>query len=161
MGLPQHERVNPPAGPRSPHYLSLDLWRGVACLMVAVSHSTLYVTQGTGTPVFVAGHSAIESIVAATTRLWAGVPLFFVISGYCICAAADSARRKGTPIGVYFLRRVRRIFPPYWIILGLTILTISMIEAFIWPTLFYDDWYSPGRFSAFQRISASNLTDSL
>ena len=49
--------------------------------------------------------------------MWAGVPIFFVISGYCISATADSARRKGLPARTYFWRRFRRIFPPYWIFL--------------------------------------------
>ena len=42
-------------GPRSPRYHTLDLWRGVACLMVVVSHSTLYATD----PSVVAAHGTI------------------------------------------------------------------------------------------------------
>jgi peptidoglycan/LPS O-acetylase OafA/YrhL len=104
--------------PRCPRYPSLDMWRGVACLSVVIFHSTLFcyqAMQSSGQPMDLAGR-----FIAVTARGWAGVPLFFVISGYCISATADSARRKNRPAGRYFVRRFRRIFPPYWICLGLT-----------------------------------------
>lgn len=39
--------------------------------------------------------------------------LFFVISGYCIAASADSCQRKGLGFGRFMLRRLKRIYPPY------------------------------------------------
>jgi peptidoglycan/LPS O-acetylase OafA/YrhL len=61
----------------------------------------------------------MAAVMSGIDRLWIGVPIFFVISGYCISATADSSRRKGTPVITYFYRRWRRIFPPYWIFLGI------------------------------------------
>ena len=43
-----------------------------------------------------------------------GVQLFFVISGYCIAAAVYGMRGKDKPLRQFMIRRVRRIFPPYW-----------------------------------------------
>ena len=43
----------------------------------------------------------------------AAVMLFFVISGYCIAAAAESGRQRGMGFGQFMWRRARRIFPPY------------------------------------------------
>ncbi|MBP7634581.1 acyltransferase, partial [Candidatus Ozemobacteraceae bacterium] len=48
-----------------------------------------------------------------------GVILFFVISGYCIAASTVSSLKKSVTskwrvVGAYFLRRLRRIYPPYW-----------------------------------------------
>jgi peptidoglycan/LPS O-acetylase OafA/YrhL len=40
--------------------------------------------------------------------------LFFVISGYCIAAAADSAQRRQLPLSLFMWRRLRRIYPPYF-----------------------------------------------
>jgi peptidoglycan/LPS O-acetylase OafA/YrhL len=85
---------------RSPRYYSLDAWRGVACLMIVALHSW---------PNPYVGREALRS----------GVPMFFVISGYCISATAESSIRKGHGVGSYFLRRFRRIYPPFWIFLGL------------------------------------------
>ena len=61
-------------------------------------------------------------------RLWLGVPIFFVISGYCISASADSTRRLGRPISEYFFRRFRRIFPPYWICVAISFVIVACGE---------------------------------
>jgi peptidoglycan/LPS O-acetylase OafA/YrhL len=130
----------PLAAPRSPRYQSLDLWRGVACLLVVFHHATIYA------PAYrQAEHGDAVSadpaswLVAATTRFWVGVPLFFVISGYCISATADSTRRRPRALATYFARRVRRIYPPYWILLGLLVLFVVALEGLV-PALLADDY---------------------
>jgi hypothetical protein len=95
--------------PRCPKYPSLDIWRGVACLKVVIYHSTYFACRDAE-----AANDAGSSIIAATGHLWVGVPIFFVISGYCISATADSSRRRRNSAKSYFLRRFRRIYPPYW-----------------------------------------------
>jgi peptidoglycan/LPS O-acetylase OafA/YrhL len=91
-----------------PRYESLDFWRGVACLMVIVFHATMNCHEtDTGTDL-------AHRIIDLTSYFWMGVPMFFVISGYCIAATADSSRRKQLGTIEYFRRRFRRIFPPYW-----------------------------------------------
>ena len=51
---------------------------------------------------------------------WIGVPLFFVISGYCIAASVDNEVRKcHSGFASFMYRRFRRIFPPYWFALML------------------------------------------
>ncbi len=52
-----------------------------------------------------------------------GVVLFFVISGYCITAAAYSALVTGKSIWRYSYERIRRIYPPYFVALVLTLLS--------------------------------------
>lgn len=98
-------------------YVSLDLWRGIACLFVVIFHSTYFANLDIG-PLL--GHPS-EWVVAATRQLWIGVPIFFVISGYCISATADSARQRRHSARQYFLRRFRRIFPPYWAAIALSL----------------------------------------
>src|SRR5947209_8469455 len=117
--------------PRCPRYLSLDIWRGLACLLVLVHHSTFYKATGANFKGLLATASAWLETVAA--RLWIGVPLFFVISGYCIAATADSSRRRPHAIGNYFIRRFRRIYPPYWILLALTIAVVLLIDLALAP----------------------------
>lgn len=41
------------------------------------------------------------------------VMVFFVISGYCITASAESCRRSGGGFGEFMVKRIRRIYPPY------------------------------------------------
>jgi len=54
--------------------------------------------------------------------LWAGVPMFFVISGYCIAASADRHVREGSGWQAFVRRRARRIYPPYLAFTALAIL---------------------------------------
>jgi peptidoglycan/LPS O-acetylase OafA/YrhL len=103
--------------PRNPRYESLDIWRGFACVIVVFFHSSFYGIEGLRDNY----SEPWRSILWLISRLWVGVPIFFVISGYCIAATADSSRRKKGGLGKYFYRRVRRIFPPYWIFLAITI----------------------------------------
>jgi len=70
-------------------YELLDGLRGLAALTVLLHH------VGVGH----AGHFAVM--------------IFFVISGYCITASAESCRRNGTGWRSFMMRRIRRIYPPY------------------------------------------------
>lgn len=71
-------------------YELLDGLRGLAALTVVGTH--LGVSQ--------LGHAAVM--------------VFFVISGYCVAAAAESCRRKGLSVRQFMWRRLRRIYPPYF-----------------------------------------------
>src|SRR6516165_7858972 len=96
-------------------YRSLDLWRGVACLLVVVYHAT-YIQCGIATePSGGATSSVVQWLIGLTHWMDVGVPMFFVISGYCIAAAADGLRHSSRSVGNYFVRRIRRIYPPLWI----------------------------------------------
>jgi peptidoglycan/LPS O-acetylase OafA/YrhL len=77
--------------PRAPssRYALLDPLRGVASLTVVLDH-------------------------AAGLKIgYHAVLVFFVISGYCILASAESGLRRGMTIATYMGRRLRRIYPPY------------------------------------------------
>src|SRR5436190_8335590 len=93
------------SGAVRPRYESLDHWRGLACLLVIVYHSTIMHLTSTETQQAAAdgGRSAVEWLLVQTHTFSVGVALFFVISGYCIAAAADSSRRKGHGVQQYFL----------------------------------------------------------
>lgn len=62
-------------------------------------------------------------------QLWLGVPIFFVISGYCILLSA----KKANGPGMFAIRRFFRIFPPYWFSICL-ILLIAIFQKFITGT---------------------------
>jgi peptidoglycan/LPS O-acetylase OafA/YrhL len=74
-------------------YLFLDAWRGLAALGVVLFH------LGIGSNIAL-GHAAVL--------------VFFVISGYCIAASAESCQRNHVGAGGYMWRRLRRIYPPYF-----------------------------------------------
>ena len=117
-------------------YYSLDFWRGLACLMVAVFHSTFYVLEN---PANRFSGSVDRPVFRLFDHFWLGVPLFFVISGYCITAACDATRNKAHPMSQYFVRRFRRIFPPFWIAFGLLFAALLATSWLGIPRLFCDD----------------------
>jgi peptidoglycan/LPS O-acetylase OafA/YrhL len=94
--------------------------------MVVLYHSTFYVKA----PISIHPITQIDNLILFVfRRLSIGVPIFFVISGYCIAASCDSIRKKGIKIKTYFWRRFRRIFPPYWI---LCLISILLFAGFSW-----------------------------
>lgn len=121
-----------PARPKDTRYLSFDFWRGTACLMLLCYHAIFYADRGWemhDRSTWTAGSIAIRVI----GWLWIGVPMFFVVSGYCIAGSVDSLRRKPTSLREYFARRIRRIYPPLWIMLGIAITFTGIVNLF--PTL--------------------------
>lgn len=84
-------------------YDMLDAWRGLAATAVVVQHLS-YQNHFPAVGDFWLGH-------------WA-VMLFFVISGYCITAAATSCLKKGLGFRQFMWRRIRRIYPPYLLAVG-------------------------------------------
>ena len=125
----------PPAGVR---YRDLDLWRGVACLGVILFHTSFdaadpeitqtwrtWVTGGGGG----ANLSIADCILALVDQLWMGVPIFFVISGYCIAASAERTLTKGRSVGDFLGRRLVRIYPPLWCYLGLAFTLVAILTA--------------------------------
>lgn len=126
--------LRPPANPR---YLALDVWRGLACLMIVVLHAVHYAEDDK-----LSGGVVVEIIRFVLGKLGVGVPIFFVISGYCIAATSDSARRKPSAPASFFYRRFRRIFPPYWAILLISILLVVVLSALGQANLISDEYGS-------------------
>jgi len=124
-----------PPLPRNPRYESLDVWRGVACLSVVVFHcvSGYYATSEFEAKLRRDGGSLADWGIVVASRFWIGVPFFFVISGYCIAAAADATRRKSLPGWTFFWRRARRIYPPLWAYLVLSALGIAVLPPSVLP----------------------------
>jgi peptidoglycan/LPS O-acetylase OafA/YrhL len=105
-------------------YCLLDAFRGLACLGVLVYHATLYGTLDWYSPT----DGPLAKLVGIIFRnLYIGVPIFFVISGYCITAASESAMRRADPLKDFFKRRFRRIYPPYWTVMFLTAVGLLIV----------------------------------
>ncbi len=101
-------------------YHALDAWRGLASLWVVLYHASLSL------PVLLPARAGF------VPGLWLqggylGVPLFFVISGYCIANAAVSAARREQGAKAFFLARLRRIYPPYLAVLLLSV-AVSLLS---------------------------------
>jgi peptidoglycan/LPS O-acetylase OafA/YrhL len=152
--------------PKAPRYQALDAWRGVACLLMVVFHATMQMTgwYQTVPPEADSVGRAGQTLIMATARTWIGVPIFFVISGYCIMATLDSRRRRGAQgLGEYVSRRFWRIYPPYWIALALSVIAIWLSESFANPGMFNGGRFTvpnPWEMSLVQWFGNLTLTES-
>jgi peptidoglycan/LPS O-acetylase OafA/YrhL len=96
-----------------PRYRLLDAWRGVACLIVVIYHAGF--ALGRDEAVSASAGWVRWGTVASLRMMSLGVPIFFVISGYCIATSADANRRRGLSSWSFLKRRFWRIYPPYWV----------------------------------------------
>jgi peptidoglycan/LPS O-acetylase OafA/YrhL len=107
----------------------LDCLRGVAVLAVIALHSGGHGLRSND-------HFFSYAIWPVLRHGYLGVQLFFVISGYCIMAAAVSVQSDKTPLRTFISRRVRRIFPPFWcsllFVIGLGLLTVIVAKKTWW-----------------------------
>jgi peptidoglycan/LPS O-acetylase OafA/YrhL len=89
----------------------LDLLRAAAIVLVMMSHYTGFVA---GAPVF----GALGAVG------WAGVDLFFVLSGYLIGnqLLAPVVRGETLSLKVFFARRLLRTLPNYYVVLAMYVL---------------------------------------
>lgn len=96
--------------PKAPErILVVDSLRGLAALAVALFHFNEGVARLT------------DPYHRLVSWGWLGVPVFFVLSGYCIAAAATQAPGRVT---TFWFRRLARIFPPYWASLLLVLVLV-------------------------------------
>jgi peptidoglycan/LPS O-acetylase OafA/YrhL len=98
------------AGSRG-HLDTLDSLRGFAAMAVCLYHFT-----SEGMPVF-----RLEAARALFAWGWAGVDVFFVISGFIIPYTMVRDRYRIGDYGRFIGRRLVRVGPPSWVVVGLTL----------------------------------------
>lgn len=92
---------------------TLDGWRAIAILAVMVYHGTTAVFYPAG---FYPSYHALRIIQTGAK----GVDIFFAISGFLICTRLLQEQHEKGRISLlgFYLRRVFRILPPYFLYLG-------------------------------------------
>ena len=105
----------------------LDGVRGLAILLILLWHyvqNQLVVEVG----------SPLAYLKQALGFSWSGVDLFFVLSGFLIAGILLDNRGKSNYFRVFFIRRVCRIFPLYYLYFSL-FLVLIMLQAAEWPAM--------------------------
>ncbi|WP_421792454.1 acyltransferase family protein [Hyphobacterium sp.] len=121
------------AHPPASHLQSVQILRGLAALAVVIGHlyqvEWRFLGEGLTSPFLLHG--------------FAGVDLFFVISGYVMVhVTRDYDHRAGT-IGRFLYHRITRIYPPFWffsavmltaLVFGPTISDRELTSSYIWQS---------------------------
>jgi peptidoglycan/LPS O-acetylase OafA/YrhL len=104
--------------PHGAHVPALDGLRGVAVLLVLAFHFAHIDGEG-GT--------VERALLGATRSGWAGVDLFFVLSGFLITGILLDVRWSSGYFRAFNLRRVLRIFPLYFAYLAILFLALPAL----------------------------------
>ena len=103
---------------RSRRLPAIEVARGAACLAVLLFHSlTSLPTE--------ALHPLLRFVRGVTELGWAGVNVFFAVSGWCIAERLATAHRRRESVGHFLRERALRIYPAYWAALAL-LLTVRV-----------------------------------
>jgi peptidoglycan/LPS O-acetylase OafA/YrhL len=132
---------------RRPRNLQLDCLRGVAILLVICRHTILFRAPGWDALLVQFG--------------WAGVDLFFVLSGFLISGLLFSEYQQNNSIrfGRFAIRRALKIYPAFY---ALVLLTLSIRLMYHTPVpilapflhdVFFLQSYSPGTYGHFWSLS--------
>lgn len=113
-------RIRPPL--ITGHQASLDGLRAIAALAVLVTH------VGAQTGFSFTGSPASW----VTSRGDVGVPIFFALSGLLLFrpwAMAALGGASAPDVRIYFIRRVLRIVPVYWVVVAIAMITLNRAHA--------------------------------
>jgi peptidoglycan/LPS O-acetylase OafA/YrhL len=117
----------------SKRFPELDGLRGIAILMVLLEH---YVAESTYGP-----KGSLSFMLSRVSRLgWTGVDLFFVLSGFLIGGILFDFRNSPNYMKTFYMRRVYRILPIYYLWLALYVIVGLVGSMWIAP-------YHPGAFA--------------
>jgi peptidoglycan/LPS O-acetylase OafA/YrhL len=115
------------AASKSDKYPELDGIRGLAILLVLAYHCGRFETV-----------SAVDKAINKGFEFgWAGVDLFFALSGFLITGILLDSRREQGYLRVFFGRRVLRIFPLYFCFL----IGLGVFAAWLAPALAQSQQY--------------------
>jgi peptidoglycan/LPS O-acetylase OafA/YrhL len=104
----------------SPRLPALDGLRGIAILLVLVWHYFVGLLHTEPEP----GSTAAYAL-ACLRLAWSGVDLFFVLSGFLIGGILLDNRHSANYFQVFYVRRVCRIFPLYFLVLFVFLVQIA------------------------------------
>jgi peptidoglycan/LPS O-acetylase OafA/YrhL len=122
---------------------ALDGLRGAAILLVLIWHYfvSLVLTEPASTA---------ARMMAMLRLTWSGVDLFFVLSGFLIAGILLDNRHSDNFFKVFYLRRICRIFPLYfvWLLASVVIIASMGVNGLSWT---FGDQFPVGYYATFSQ----------
>lgn len=100
----------------------LDGVRGLAIAFVLLFHCI---------SVNIPGHRLLFYVFLPTRQMWSGVDLFFVLSGLLIGGILLDHKQSSSYYSTFYVRRVHRIFPVYYLMVAVLIVGVSLAPNFV------------------------------
>lgn len=119
--------------PSARHVTTLDGVRGIAVILVMLLH---YEVRR-----FRMGFPGAGAFHAFFSFGWAGVDLFFVLSGFLITGILWDARSRPDYFRRFYTRRTLRIFPVYYAFLALIFIALPLLRIAASTPLSTQAWY--------------------
>jgi exopolysaccharide production protein ExoZ len=111
-----------PAAAARSRFLTLEIGRGIAAIMVVVSHAVSLIAE----PRWL-GTAAFDGWLA---NMNVGVDFFFVLSGFIVTFVHWDDFGRPDRLLHYANRRFARVFPPYWVILTVIVPIYLTVPSF-------------------------------
>lgn len=111
----------------SHHLPELDGVRGIAIVAVLIAHATDFLGV---VPIRSLQYPLTSHAYPLLLQGWGGVDLFFTLSGFLITGILLSSRTRPTYFSSFYMRRILRIFPVYYLFLILTLIPTYFFPAF-------------------------------
>lgn len=103
------------------HYSQLDGIRGIAILLVMILHFTILIPN-----------NSLELLFVRMSQIGIlGVDLFFVLSGFLITNILLRIKNQKNYFKNFYMRRVLRIFPAYFLVLFFCMVILPFLGSFI------------------------------
>ena len=104
----------PQAAPAKTEYLTLQVLRALAAILVVAQHAKDYLVDQ---------HEAVPAALNWIHGV-AGVDIFFVISGFVMMISCGRLLEQPNPARLFLLRRLIRIVPLYWLLTALKLILL-------------------------------------
>jgi peptidoglycan/LPS O-acetylase OafA/YrhL len=105
--------------------IELDGLRGIAILLIFFYHSRHFLEV-----LDFEGANILNSILQT---MWIGVDVFFVLSGFLITRILLLTKNKKSYFKNFYIRRTLRIFPPYFLLLSVSLVIGKLLDLGSWP----------------------------
>jgi peptidoglycan/LPS O-acetylase OafA/YrhL len=115
---------------RADRFLALEIGRGIAAIMVALSHAASLIAEPRW--------FGITPFGDALSNMNVGVDFFFVLSGFIVTFVHWDDFGRRDRLAHYAIRRFTRVIPPYWVVLSVIVPVYLAVPAFGEPR--QHDW---------------------